>query len=305
MAVLKCISIFLVVVLVAFLFVQLIYLPKYLIEDHMVELSTQASDEITVMSTNVRCYAPEDLFKKSWFYRAHLIIEDINTVKPDIIGFQEVTWVHYSYLKNAMPDYDSEILYRDEFILSEGCPIFYRTDKFDKLDSGSFWLSETPEVMSKDWGAALYRVCSYIILQDKESGDEFIVFNTHLDHVSDEARIEGIKVVLNKIAEFGDLPAILMGDLNAKPSSSTIQSTKEAFDDAHDIAISADEGPTFHKWGTQPNRERIDYIMISKNTSAVSEYRILNNCHDGVYSSDHSSIYVKLKFLIYNADSPQ
>ena len=293
---LKIALIVLLVAIVLFLITQLLYLPKYLIEKHNVELSTEATDEITIMSTNVRCYAPDDMFQKSWFYRAHLIIDDINTVKPDIIGFQEVTFMHYDYLKKAMPDYDSEISYRDDFILSEGCPIFYRTDKYTKIDSGSFWLSRTPDVMSKDWGAAHYRICTYMILKDNATGKEFVVFNTHLDHVSDEARIEGIKVVLNKIAEFGNIPAVLMGDLNAEPSSTTIESTKNSFDDAHDIADSADNGPTFHKWGTELDRERIDYIMISKGTATVSEYRIVDNCHDGVYSSDHSSIYVKIKF---------
>lgn len=295
MALIKGISILLVVLIVAFLFVQLFYLPKYLLEETKVNVSLEESDEMILMSTNVRCYSPDDLFKKSWFYRAHLIIDDINAVKPDIIGFQEVTWMHYDYLVKSMPDYLNEIAYRDDFILSEGCPIFYRADKYERIDSGNFWLSETPDVMSKDWGAAHYRICTYIILKDKSNGNEFIVFNTHLDHVSDEARIEGIKVVLDKIAEFGDRPAFLMGDMNAKPSSLTIQSTKDAFDDAHDIALLADEGPTYHKWGTQLDRERIDYIMISKGISEVSEYRIVDNCHNGVYSSDHSSIYIKVK----------
>ena len=295
MALIKGISILLVVLIVAFLFVQLFYLPKFLFEETRVELSLEETEDMTIMSTNVRCYAPDDLFKKSWFYRAHLIIDDINAVKPDIIGFQEVTWMHYDYLVKSMPDYLNEIAYRDDFILSEGCPIFYRADKYERIDSGNFWLSETPDVMSKDWGAAHYRICTYIILKDKSNGNEFIVFNTHLDHVSDEARIEGIKVVLDKIAEFGDRPAFLMGDMNAKPSSLTIQSTKDAFDDAHDIALLADEGPTYHKWGTQLDRERIDYIMISKGISEVSEYRIVDNCHNGVYSSDHSSIYIKVK----------
>lgn len=294
-AVFKGILIFLLVVIIAFLVTQLTYLPKYLIEDVKVELSSESSEEMTIMSTNVRCYAPDDMFQKSWFYRAHLIIEDINSVKPDIIGFQEVTFMHYAYLQDAMPDYDSEIAYRDEWILSEGCPIFYRTDKYEKIDSGSFWLSETPDVMSKSWGAAHYRICTYMILKDIATNKEFVVFNTHLDHISDEARIEGIKVVLNKIAEFGNIPAFLMGDFNAEPSSETILSTQNDFDDAHNIAASADEGPTYHKWGQQPNRERIDYIMISKGKSTVSEYRIVDNCHDGVYSSDHASIYIKVK----------
>ena len=294
-AVLKGIFILLLVAILVFLAIQLFYLPKYLFENHRVEISDEQTDGMTIMSTNVRCYAPDDLFEKSWFYRAHLIVADVNTVKTDIIGFQEVTFMHYAYLVKAMPDYASEISYRDNFVLSEGCPIFYRTDKYERVDSGSFWLSETPDVMSKSWGAAHYRICTYIILKDKATGEDFVVFNTHLDHVSDEARIEGIKVVLSKIAEFGNIPAFLMGDFNADPDSETILSTGEAFDDAHNIADIADEGATYHKWGERPDRERIDYIMISKGTSTVSEYRIVNNCHDGVYSSDHSSIYIKVK----------
>ncbi len=295
MEILKVVLIIILVLLILFLAVQLFYLPKYLIEDVSVQISNTETDQMTIMSTNVRCYSPDDLFKKSWFYRAHLIVEDINSVKPDIIGFQEVTFIHYDYLKNAMEGYDSEILYRDDFILSEGCPIFYRTDKYEKISSGGFWLSETPDVMSKGWGAAHYRVCTYIILKDKDTGREFVVFNTHLDHESEEARIEGIKVVLSKIKEFGDIPAFLMGDLNATPSTPTIISTKDSFDDAHDIAQISADGATFHKWGEQFNRERIDYIMISKDSCEVFEYAILDNCHDGVYSSDHTSIYIKVK----------
>ena len=293
--VLQGLLILLCIALVVFLFVQLFYLPKYLIEDVKVELSAEESDEITIMSTNVRCYSPDDLFKKSWFYRAHLIIDDVNTVKPDIIGFQEVTFMHYDYLKKAMTGYDSEIAYRDDFILSEGCPIFYRTDKYEKIDSGSFWLSETPDEMSKSWGAAHYRICTYIILKDKATGKQFVVFNTHLDHVSEEARINGIQVVLDKIQEFGGYPAFLMGDFNDVPNSETIKFTHDSFDDAQVVAQNADTGPTFHEWGTFPDEERIDYIMISKGKSTVSEYRILNNCHNGIYSSDHYSIYINFK----------
>ena len=295
MAALKSLGVFLLCTIIVFLSVECIYLPQYLIETPKVEISQEVTDEMTIMSANVRCWAPDDLFKKSWFYRANLLIEDVNSVKPDIIGFQEVTWMHYDYLQDAMPDYDSEIAYRDDFILSEGCPIFYRTDKYEKIDSGSFWLSETPDVMSKSWGAAHYRICSYVILEDKATSKQFVVFNTHLDHVSDEARIEGIKVVLSKIEQFGNLSAFLMGDLNAPPSSETILSTQSSFDDAHNIAEEADDGPTYHKWGTLPEKERIDYIMITKDASIVSEYRIVNNCHDGVYSSDHAAIYIKVK----------
>jgi endonuclease/exonuclease/phosphatase family metal-dependent hydrolase len=296
--ILKALGSVLLLAVVAFLVVELWYLPRFLLSDARVELpEAEATDgEITIMSANVRCYAPDDLFEKSWFYRADLLIEDVNSVKPDIIGFQEVSILHYGYLQKAMPDYDSELMYRDDWILSEGCPVFYRTDKYEKLDSGSFWLSETPEVMSKDWGAAHYRVCTYVILKDKMSGREFVVFNTHLDHVSEEARINGIQVVLDKIEEFGGLPAFLMGDLNAYPDEETILFTHASFDDAHVIAEKRDDGATFHKWGTKSdgNDKRIDYIMISKGDATVSEYRIVNNKHGDAYSSDHYSIYIKV-----------
>ena len=237
------ISILLSAVLI-FLTMVTFYLPKYIQSDAKVNINTEDDGSITLMSTNVRYVSYEDFFKRSWFYRADLVCEDINSVQPDIIGFQEATPIHYEYLKKILVGYDNEMAYRDNFILSEGCPIFYRTDKFEKVDSGSFWLSETPEVMSKDWGSEHYRICVYVILREISTGKEFAVFNTHLDHTSDEARINGIQVVLDKISEFGDLPAYLMGDLNAKEDSKTIQSTKESFDDGKPIVkrVIATEG---------------------------------------------------------------
>ena len=284
------------ITLIIALGVVFFYLPSYLLDNSTVEISDESADTITVMSTNVRFYNPLDFLKKSWFYRASLIIDDINSVKPDIIGFQEATFIHYNYLKNAMPDYSSAMAYRDDFILSEGCPIFYRADKFELVDCGSFWLSETPEVMSKDWGSEHYRICVYVVLKEIATGEEFAVFNTHLDNTSDQARINGIKVVLNKIDEFGNLPSILMGDMNAKDNSETMMSAYESFDDAMLLAPVTDDTPTYHNWGNQDKAKRIDYILTSKSDATVSEYHVIDNCHDGSYSSDHASIYAKIKF---------
>ena len=283
------------VAVVIYLGLLLAYLPGYLLNDGKVTLSEEADGTMTIMSTNVRYIAPEDILNKSWFNRAELILDDINSVKPDIIGFQEATFIHYAYLQKVMDGYDSEMAYRDNFVLSEGCPIFYRTDKFEKIDSGSFWLSETPEVMSKDWGSEHYRICVYLRLREIESGKEFLVFNTHLDHTSDLARINGIAVVLDKIAEFGDIPAYLMGDLNAKENSKTIQSTKDNFDDAKLISPITEDTATFHGWGEAEDPRRIDYILISKGDAEVYEYHVVNNLHGDSYSSDHSSIYIKTK----------
>ena len=292
---LKILISLILVAVITFLFMVTFYLPKYMSSDAKVTPTEEYGEEMTIMSTNVRYIAYDDFFKRAWFYRADLIAEDIDSVKPDIIGFQEATPVHYNYLKKIMVGYENEMAYRDNFVLSEGCPIFWRADRYEKIDSGSFWLSETPEVMSKDWGSEHYRICVYVILRDKATNKEFAVFNTHLDHTSDEARINGIQVVLNKIAEFGDIPAYLMGDLNAKEDSKTIQSTKESFDDAMRISPITEETPTYHNWGNAEKAKRIDYIMISKGDATVSEYHVVNNLHGDVYSSDHASIYIKTK----------
>lgn len=270
------------------------FLPRYIISDATVELR-EDDDSIVIMSTNLRCLMPNEFLQKSWFYRADLISKDINSVKPDIIGFQEATAVHYDYLEDFLEGYDSEIAYRDNTLLSEGCPIFYRTDKFEKVDSGHFWLSQTPDVMSKDWGSAHYRICIYVILKDVASGKQFVVFNTHLDHKSAEARVNGIQVVVDKIAEFGNIPAYLMGDLNATEDSDTIEFTKESFDDAMRVAPVSEETATYHNWGNDEASKRIDYIMISKTGIEILEYHVLDNCYNGAYSSDHASIYVITK----------
>ena len=288
-----------IVPLIAFLTVECWYLPRFLSNKEKVELEMTETSEITVMSSNVRCFSPTDYFKKSWFYRAKLIRDDINEVKPDIIGFQEVTWLHYGYLKDVMEGYDSVITYRDDFILSEGCPVFYREDKFELIDKGSFWLSETPDVMSKDWGAACYRITSYVILKVKVTGKELVVFNTHLDHVSDEARIKGINVVLDKIKEFGGKPSIIMGDFNAYVGSPTIKAAYESFNDAHDVAdINLQAGQkeaTYQNWGAKLNQKRIDFFMVSKTGIDVKTYDVLDRTHDGVYASDHFPIYIEIE----------
>ena len=279
------------------LVIQFFYLPRYWNKNVTVEPTENSGEELTIMSTNVRCYSPTDLFKKSWFYRAKLIATDISTVMPDIVCFQEVQDLHYNYLEDVMSKYDSIMAFRDNSIIREGCAIFYRSDRFEKIEDGYFWLSETPDEMSKDWGSAHYRVCVYVCLKDLNTGKEFIVFNTHLDHKSEEARIKGIQVVLDKIAALDGRPAFLLGDLNAKEGSKTIESTKKNFDDAKKIAATTNDKNTYtyNNWGKDGGKSLIDYILVSKGDATVSEYHVLNNCYDGIYSSDHSSIYVKTK----------
>ena len=273
------------------------YYPHYKNNKTEIKINDIASEnEVNIMSYNLRCLNPMDLGKKTWFYRADLIIKSIEKEQPGIIGFQEATKWQYSYLCDTLSSYDSVITYRDDAFNSEGCPIFYRSDMYTLINKGSFWLSETPDVMSKSWGAQFNRVCSYVILKDNATETEFVVFNTHLSHVSDEARINGIQVVLDKIAEFGSLPAVLMGDLNAEEDSETYRSATVNFLDAKYQTENTMTSCTYQDWGKQLDRNCIDYVMISKQGLKVNSYKVVNNTYDGVYTSDHFPLLVSLSF---------
>ncbi len=271
---------------------ELRYYPRY--RRDAFDLAPRSHDELRVTSANARCLSPADLGKKSWLYRASLLLRVLDSEQPDVIGFQEVTRVHYAYLQAHLPGYESVIAYRDKSPLSEGCPIFYNTKRFTLTDKGSFWLSETPERSSKSWGAAFPRVCSYVILRDLDTDKPLVVFNTHLDHVSDEARIRGIGVVLEKLKRFGDLPCVLMGDLNAVEDSETYRCATQQFDDAKYRTADPPTGPTYQNWGQALDRENIDYFLISKTGIAVQSYQILDTTFDGVYPSDHFPIALRL-----------
>ena len=107
------------------------FYPHYKENKQVVSVDAKNTTNIKMMSYNLRCISPTDFGKKSWFYRADLIVDDIENEKPGIIGFQEATKWHYSYLQETFPEYDSVITYRDEAFNSEGCPIFY--NKFQGL----------------------------------------------------------------------------------------------------------------------------------------------------------------------------
>ena len=271
---------------------ELWYYPHY--RRDAFDLSAKPHEELRVTSANVRTLSPADLGKKSWLYRASLLLRVLDHEQPDVIGFQEVTRVHYAYLQKHLTGYDSVIAYRSGAYFSEGCPIFYNTERFTLTDKGSFWLSETPDRSSKSWGAAFPRVCSYVILRETATDKPLVVFNTHLDHVSAEARIRGIGVVLDKLRQFGNLPCVLMGDLNAVENSETYRAATENFDDAKYRTADPPTGPTYQNFGKALERENIDYFLISKTGINVQSYAILAETFDGVFPSDHFPIALRM-----------
>ena len=176
-------------------------------------------------------------------------------------------------------------------------PLFYNTAKFDLIERGSFWVSETPEKMSKGWDAECYRVCSFLILAQKSDGTHLAVFNTHLDHLGRQARINGVKMIAERMKQYGDIPCILMGDMNFVAERGDAYSTALSyFDNAKYCTEDSDDGATWHGigWKQVNSTEIDDYFFVSKTGVDVKQYRILRACYDGVYPSDHYPIQMKL-----------
>ncbi|MBQ6239495.1 MAG: endonuclease/exonuclease/phosphatase family protein [Firmicutes bacterium] len=256
---------------------------------------SDAVSPITVVSANVRCHTDSDQGKRNWYYRAPLMVHTLINTHADIIGLQECMQVHYDRIGRALRGYGSFIDYRDDSGNPEGCPIFYNLSKFELTGKGTFWLSETPDRMSKGWGAACYRTCSYVLLRQKADGKELAVFNTHLDHVSEEARINGIRLILQKLREFGGMPCVIMGDLNDFESSETYRAATQLFDDAKYRTDDTDSGATYHAWGEKPDYEAIDYFLVSKNGLDVLQYKVVRTTYNGVYPSDHYPIRLEIR----------
>lgn len=164
-----------------------------------------------VMTFNVLCHGCEG---HDWFDRQDDVIATVRNYMPDIFGLQEA---HLDWMKafwNNMPEYDYVGVGREDG-KEEGefSPVFYKKDKFDFIEGNTFWISETPAVPSKSWDTACIRVCSYAKLRDKATGKEFIAMNTHLDHVSVEARKNGVRLI-NEFAKDIDCPVVITGDFN-------------------------------------------------------------------------------------------
>ena len=268
------------------------------------QAATQTDEPVNVMTFNVRYDNPDDSLN-NWNYRKDRVANAIRFYDADIVGTQEVLHNQMEDLRQRLPGYESIGVGREDGKeAGEYSALWYRADRFTSKESGWFWLSETPEAAgSKGWDGACERIATWAKLQDKLTGKELFVMNTHLDHVGVAARREGVKLVLDKIQELGgDLPVILTGDFNAEPESDVIKQVTDTADPEHltDARTVADlvYGPnwTFHDFGSIPyeHRERIDYIFV-KNGLEVLKYGILTETEGDAYLSDHAPVLVSVK----------
>ena len=254
----------------------------------------EKSDEATrVMSFNVRC---KNDGVQTITNRSKVAIEVIKQYAPDSFGVQECTprWKRI-LAANLDGKYACVGAARDYYgPFTEYSSIYYLKDKYDLIDSGTFWLSETPEKRwTKSFDSACFRVASWALLEDKETGMRYTHINTHLDHVLESTRESQMKVLIdcvNKVANGS--PIVMTGDFNAFEDNSLVYTVAcESFSDTKKVAANSDTGRTFTSYGKyeEDGTGAIDFIFADKSLE-VETYKIIRNTVQDIYPSDHYPI---------------
>ena len=239
-----------------------------------------------------------------WIQRKDDVAALLRKLDWDVFGLQEVCPDQLEFLREKLPEWEFVGVYRNaDCKTGEASPVAYRKSRFESLKKGTFWLSETPDVPGvKGWGAACPRVCSYLILRDKLTDNKFCFANTHTDHVSEQARLEGMKLIVNRMKEFGaGCPIVFTGDHNCCSDEPPAQTARTLLRDCRGIAATL-KGPhdTFQNFGRRKDGDPvvhkgkrhldycIDYIYVSDGTQ-VRDFTTYDDKRPGtdLYPSDH------------------
>lgn len=263
-----------------------------------------ASSTLRVMSFNIRFGTAKD-GDNHWDHRHGLVVQTIRDFDPDLLGTQETLQFQADYLKEQLKQYSYFGRSRMK-TPNEHCGIFYRTERFTKLASGHFWLSETPELPeSKSWDSSLPRMVSWVLLNDHqyERGRPILFLNTHFDHRGSEARLQAAQLIqqrLERLQRIAENPIVVVtGDFNTGENSApytTLLTDPEQLVDTYRVAhpqMSDNEG-TFGGWRGNTSGARIDWILASPDVR-VTDAQIIRFSQDGRYPSDHYPVTATLQ----------
>lgn len=255
---------------------------------------------ISFMSYNIRYDNVSD-GENAWPNRKENLVQQLKFYEPSIFGTQEGLPHQVTYLNSELTNYNYVGEGRDGGNNGEHSVIFYNKERFQIIKTTTFWLSLTPDVPSKNWDAALPRICTYALFKEKQTGLQFWVFNTHFDHAGQQARVKSADLIIERIASENtdDFPVIFMGDLNSEPQNEVISKLNEELIDTFNVSVTTPFGPfgTFNGFNfNEPVTRKIDYIFVSKSSQIeVIKYAALSNPKNLRYPSDHLPIYVELK----------
>jgi endonuclease/exonuclease/phosphatase family metal-dependent hydrolase len=260
---------------------------------------------VRVMSFNVR-YGTADDGPNAWPLRKQMLIARIRAQAPDLLGTQEALAEQVEELRQVLPEYGVVGVGRDDGRRAgEFTAVFYRTDRYELLDSGHFWLSPQPDMPgSIGWDAALTRMATWIKLRDKRAHgrDDVLFINTHWDHVGEQARVESAGLIRQRIGSLAaGMSVIFTGDLNCAPTSEAcrvlLDGDRPRLIDAYRVIhphLSPDEA-TFHAFAGTTSGGRIDFVFHSEDFQPIRASIDRYN-EGGRYPSDHFPVVAELVY---------
>jgi endonuclease/exonuclease/phosphatase family metal-dependent hydrolase len=267
----------------------------------------RASD-VRVMSFNIRYGTAQD-GENHWDKRKEFLVETIKAFDPDLLGTQETLGFQRDYLAENLPGYDVLGVGRDDGREGgEMTALYFKRARFEKLEGGHFWLSETPEKPgSKSWDAALTRMATWVKLRDRRDPQSrpLVFVNTHFDHRGERARLEAARLLRRRVAEWGrTCRVVVTGDFNAGEGSEPYQALFGAGEDGpsplSDAYRAAYPGRdrregTFTGFKAEAtDGPRIDWIGVSREWRVVSA-AIDRTARDGRLPSDHFPVTAVLR----------
>jgi len=267
----------------------------------------RAAAELRVMTFNIRYGTARDSIN-SWPLRKQLTFRVIRDYAPQLLGIQEALRFQLDEIQQALPTFERVGVGRDDGKeAGEYSAILYDRNRFELLENGTFWLSETPEVAgSKSWGNNITRIVTWARLRDRDLGKTFYVFNTHWDHESQPSRERSAALLIERIrsrAAASD-PVLVMGDFNsgeANPAFKALLATPfdartgarlyETFRTVHPDATNVG---TYHAFKGNSSGDKIDAILASPEWRTLAAR--IELFHEGdVYPSDHFPVTATLR----------
>jgi len=272
------------------------------------EALPQDAAGVRVMSFNIR-YGTANDGENHWEKRQEFLVETILAFDPDLLGTQETLGFQRDYLAEKLRAYEVLGVGRnDGREEGEMMALYFKKDRFQKLDGGHFWLSETPErVGSKSWDSSLPRMVTWVKLKDlrKSTAPPLAFFNTHFDHQGATARLESARLLRRQVETIGrDCSTIITGDFNTPESSDPYQALFQPIDgkespvvDVYRLAHptrAAAEG-TFSGFRSDAiGGPRIDWIGASRDWQ-VLQAEIDRTVREGRTPSDHFPVTAVLR----------
>jgi len=253
---------------------------------------------LSVMTFNVRYDNPDD-GPSAWPHRSVRVAAVMK--QASVVGVQEALHHQVMELQGSLEDFAwIGIGRRDGESAGEYAPVFFRVGELDLLESGTFWLSETPDIPgSRSWDAAVTRIATWGQFIWRASGDTLWVFNTHFDHRGQQARQESARLLMQRIAAIADGGRVIVtGDFNAAPENPVyVTMTSGVLRDAYAASQEAPRGPEGTFSGFIADEEqfgrRIDYVFADSTFSVLS-YEAVVDVEDGRYVSDHLPVVARL-----------